>query len=131
MPLRQWLSRAQPLPGSPGAARLPVDAGDWLAAAGDVAAAGGQLLALSATPAAQGACVRAALLQAAGLLVCELEISTAEERYPGLQRLFPAAARMQRFGPRPELAWRSAPVVLLLSLEAYVYWSVASFETMP
>jgi hypothetical protein len=42
-----------------------------------------------------------------------------------------AAARMQRFGPRPELAWRSAPVVLLLSLEAYVYWSVASFETMP
>ena len=42
-----------------------------------------------------------------------------------------AAARMLRFGPRAELPRPSAAILLLLSAEAYVYWSVASFETMP
>ncbi|MFI4932576.1 MAG: Ni,Fe-hydrogenase III large subunit [Burkholderiales bacterium] len=95
MPLGQWLSRAQPLPGSPSAMRVAVDAGDWLAAAGDAAAAGGQLLSLWATPATR-ALVRAALLHGGGLLVLELELPAADSSYPGLQRLFPAASRMQR-----------------------------------
>ncbi len=105
MPLRLWLARAQPLPGSPASVRLAVDTGDWLAAAGDVAATGGQLLSLWATPAmqsvtapsdAKGALVRAALLHGAGLLVLELALPGTNARYPGLQSLFPAASRMQR-----------------------------------
>ncbi|MDE2218796.1 MAG: NADH-quinone oxidoreductase subunit C [Gammaproteobacteria bacterium] len=92
MPLRQWLARAHTLPGSPAAVRVAVDAADWLAAAGDVAATGGQLLALWAT--AHGGRVHAAFLHGGGLLV--LELPTAQARYPGLQLLFPAAARMQR-----------------------------------
>jgi Ni,Fe-hydrogenase III large subunit/Ni,Fe-hydrogenase III component G len=99
VPLRQWLARAQPVPGSPATVRVAVDASGWLAAAGDAAAAGGQLLALWATAAAQdsaGALVRAALLHGAGLLVLELQLPTVDARYPGLQLLYPAAARMQR-----------------------------------
>jgi Ni,Fe-hydrogenase III large subunit len=96
MPLRRWLTRSQPLPGSPASARAAVDSGEWLAAAGEAAAAGGQLLSLWATPKAHGALVRAALLHDAGLLVLELDLPAADSRYPGLQRIFPAAARMQR-----------------------------------
>jgi Ni,Fe-hydrogenase III large subunit len=94
--LAQWLERAQPLPGCPRAAHVAVDASDWLAAASDTAAAGGQLLALWATPGARNAIVRAALLHGGGLLVLELEHATADTLYPGLQKLFPAASRMQR-----------------------------------
>jgi Ni,Fe-hydrogenase III large subunit len=103
MPLRRWLERAQALPGSPAAARVVVDATDWLAAAGDVAAAGGQLLALwggnapdAGDALAPAALVRAALLHEHGLVVLELALPAADGRYPGLQSIFPAAARMQR-----------------------------------
>jgi Ni,Fe-hydrogenase III large subunit len=98
MPLRRWLERAQALPGSPSAARVVVDATDWLAAAGDVAAAGGQLLALwgKNAPHAGGGLVRAALLHEHGLLVLELALPAADGQYPGLQSIFPAASRMQR-----------------------------------
>jgi Ni,Fe-hydrogenase III large subunit len=96
VPLRQWLARAQPVPGSPASMRVAVDAGDWLAAAGDAAAAGGQLLALWATASASDALVRAALLHGGGLLVLELALPAADAGYPGLQLLFPATSRMQR-----------------------------------
>ncbi len=98
MPLRKWLERAQALPGSPSAARVVVDVTDWLAAAGDVAAAGGQLLALwgANVPAAGDARVRAALVHESGLLVLELALPATDGLYPGLQSIYPAASRMQR-----------------------------------
>jgi Ni,Fe-hydrogenase III large subunit len=80
-----------------------VEATDWLAAAGDVAAAGGQLLALWGRNAphvggelSRAALVRAALLHEQGLLVLELALPATDGQYPGLQSIFPAAARMQR-----------------------------------
>jgi Ni,Fe-hydrogenase III large subunit/Ni,Fe-hydrogenase III component G len=98
MPLRRWLERAHTLPGSPSALRAVVNAADWLAAAGDVAAAGGQLLSLWGTnaAAANSALVRAALLHETGLLVLELALPGSDGQYPGLQSIFPAASRMHR-----------------------------------
>lgn len=88
----------QPLPGSPGATWLAVNAGEWLQSAGDVAAAGGQLLAMWANPAANGAgaFVRAALMHGGRVLVLELTLLQATEGYPGLQSIFLSASRMQR-----------------------------------
>jgi len=99
MPLSRWWPQVSALPGSPSAGALAVDADDWLAAAGDVAAAGGQLLALWVTAgqdAAAPATVRAAMLVDGRLLVLALRVRTATGRYPGLHGLFPAASRMQR-----------------------------------
>jgi Ni,Fe-hydrogenase III large subunit len=88
----------QPLPGSPGAASLPVNAAEWLQAAGDVAAANGQLLAMWATPSAgaAGALLRAALLHAGRIVVLELTVPPGGDAYPGLQAIFLSATRMQR-----------------------------------
>jgi Ni,Fe-hydrogenase III large subunit/Ni,Fe-hydrogenase III component G len=98
MPWSKWQARMQPLPGSPGATRLAVSAAEWLQAAGDVAAADGQLLAMWATPAANGASafMRAALMHAGRVLVLELTLMQAAEVYPGLQSIFLSASRMQR-----------------------------------
>ena len=99
MPLARWWSQATTLPGSPGAAALDVDAGDWLAAAGDVAAAGGQLVSLWTTSghgAGEPATAHAAFLADARLLVLTLRLRGATTSYPGLQVIFPAASRMQR-----------------------------------
>jgi len=99
MPLSRWWPQVSALPGSPSAGALDVGADNWLAAASDVAAAGGQLLALWATagqdPAAP-ATVRAALLFEGRLLVLTYPVRAANGRYPGLHGLFPAASRMQR-----------------------------------
>src|SRR5512137_2275790 len=99
MPLSRWWPQVTALPGSAAAVALEVDAEGWLAAACDVAAAGGQLLALwtsSGVNADAPATVRAALLVDGRLLVLTLHLPTPAARYPGLQELFPAAARMQR-----------------------------------
>src|SRR5882672_12659283 len=99
MPVARWWSRAVPLPGSPTAAALEVDATSWLAVAGDVAAAGGHLLALWVTLGGAGgasANVRAGFLIDGRLLVAQLPVTDLQPRYRGLQALFPCAARMQR-----------------------------------
>jgi Ni,Fe-hydrogenase III large subunit len=99
MPLARWWSQATTLPGSPGGGMLDVDAAGWFVAAGDVAAAGGQLLALWATPADRASTqptVQAAYLTDARLLVLTLRLQGAKDLYPGLQGVFPAATRMQR-----------------------------------
>jgi Ni,Fe-hydrogenase III large subunit len=99
MPLARWWSQATTLPGSPGAAALDVDADGWLAAAGDVAAAGGQLVSMWTTSghgAVEPATAHAAFLTDARLLVLTLRMHDADARYPGLQMIFPAASRMQR-----------------------------------
>jgi Ni,Fe-hydrogenase III large subunit len=76
-----------------------VTAEQWVQAATDAAAAGGQLLALWATvDAADSSSVilRAALMWDLGVLVLELRVRDDGSRYPGLQGIFPAASRMQR-----------------------------------
>jgi Ni,Fe-hydrogenase III large subunit len=99
MPLARWWSQATQPPGSPGAAALDVDAAGWLAAAGDVAAAGGQLVSIWTTSghgADEPATAHAAFLADARLLVLTLRLHGATAGYPGLQVIFPAASRMQR-----------------------------------
>jgi Ni,Fe-hydrogenase III large subunit len=99
MPLARWWSQAMTLPGSPGAGTVELSASDWLAAAHDVASAGGQLLSLW-TSVADGresrAAAHAAFLVDARLLLLTLPIADAHGHYPGLQQVFPAATRMQR-----------------------------------
>ena len=97
MPMAAWQNRAQALAGSPAAMRLAVTAAEWLQIATELAAASGQLLAMWATPVAgEHALVRAALLLRARVLVLELAVPQDAQGYPGLQAIFPAAARMQR-----------------------------------
>src|SRR6185437_7937687 len=51
MPVTKWWSRAREVPGTPRARGLGVMAEDWSQCAGDVAASGGRLLAMWASPA--------------------------------------------------------------------------------
>ena len=99
MALKRWWSQAEPLAGKPSGAILGVGASEWQSATTDAAAAGAQLVALWTTlyPGdAPAAIVRAALLVDGGLLVLELPLAHAAQRYRGLEDLYPAAARMQR-----------------------------------
>ncbi len=97
MPLRVWTALSEPLPGAPGLRALTVSEDQWRRVAEDMAAAGGRLLALWAsgneriTPT-----VHAAFLSDRAGLVVTLSIDDTETPYPGLEDLFPAAARMQR-----------------------------------
>jgi Ni,Fe-hydrogenase III large subunit len=70
---------------------------EWMYAASDAAAGGGELMALWATPDPSDsfALLRCALLCDRDVLVLELPVRDGEH-YPGLQALFPAASRMQR-----------------------------------
>lgn len=98
MALRHWLERAGTIAGAPGCMALEAHRDEWWQTAQDVAAAGGRLLALWAAPAdAEGgsAGIYAAFLVPSQLLIVGLPLGT-DEPYPGLQELFPAAARMQR-----------------------------------
>jgi Ni,Fe-hydrogenase III large subunit len=98
MPLRRWLDQALPLPGAPAQALLRVQRADWLSVAQAVAAAGGRLLALWATPPARDgadAVVRAAFMADSSAGVVEVGVPPGGT-YPGLQDIFPAAVRMQR-----------------------------------
>lgn len=97
MPLRRWWDSAETAAGALPMRRRRVDAGEWLQAATDTAAAGGRLLALWAGEGAAPALwVRAALALDAGVLVLELPLPAGEPVYRSLHTLFPAAARMQR-----------------------------------
>ena len=103
MPLRRWWDRAEPVSGAPQVRGLGVRSEEWLQVAQDVAAAGGVLHALwgSSTAASGGSAgeraVYAAYLTDQGVLVVELALPVdAAHLYPGLESIFPAAARMQR-----------------------------------
>ncbi len=97
MSMQHWWARAKPLPGRTTGGRVVVAAAEWLQAASDAAAAGGELLSLWVTPPDVGSgAVHAALLVDSAVLLLEQEIRDGSERYQGLQELFPAAARMQR-----------------------------------
>ena len=96
MPLRAWLSRSESQPGAPGLYALEVRSDEWAQLAQDVAAAGGWLAALWASPADPGrACVRAVYHAGHCGVVAGLTLSDGDA-YPGLEGVFPAAARMQR-----------------------------------
>jgi Ni,Fe-hydrogenase III large subunit len=98
MPLRAWWTSGEAIANAPRCRRLRVDSNEWLRVATDAAAAGGQLMALWASPATDSAAeivMRAALLTDVGLLVLELPLPESA-RYRGLQDVFPAASRMQR-----------------------------------
>ena len=97
MPLRRWLSEAEPVAGAPGVCRRAVDAGGWRAAAQDVAASGGRLLTLWASADAVGVpCVWAAYAAEQGVLLVSCAIEPPARAYPALDDLFPAAVRQQR-----------------------------------
>jgi Ni,Fe-hydrogenase III large subunit len=100
MALRHWWEGAEVLSSRVAMRWLRVTRGEWLEVAGDAAAARGQLLALWSSaeplPAIAPAIIRAALRIEAGVLLLELPFSSTDMSYPGLQMVFPAAARMQR-----------------------------------
>src|SRR6185437_10935717 len=98
MPLRIWWEGSRAVADVPPSRLRRVTSEQWVQATADAAAAGGQLLALwatedSADPSA--VILRAALQWERGILVLELPVRDGA-RYPGLQEMFPAAARMQR-----------------------------------
>jgi Ni,Fe-hydrogenase III large subunit len=95
--VRHWLDRAAVLPGAPRAQLLRVPPSEWQQVAQDMAAGGGRLLALwvsgGTAPAMR---VLSCFAAAEGLLVVELSLASTAEDYPGLEKVFPAATRMQR-----------------------------------
>jgi Ni,Fe-hydrogenase III large subunit len=92
----KWFEGARPLAGAPRVSGLEVDAGQWSAAALDVAAAGGRLVALWAEDTGHGAIVCAAYVAGPGVLVLSLPLVEKRAEYPALHDIYPAAARMQR-----------------------------------
>jgi len=97
MPLRRWWESAGELAGAAHARILPVTGESWRQAVLDAAASGGRLLALWTGHGGPGErVVCAALMCDPGLLVLRMSLPDAEEVYPGIQDLFPAANRMQR-----------------------------------
>jgi Ni,Fe-hydrogenase III large subunit/Ni,Fe-hydrogenase III component G len=99
MPLRAWLARSALQPGAPGLRALHVSREEWRQVAQDLAASGGRLIAHWASANEVGLpCVRAFFLsEHTGLLVSlVLADREAPPPYPGLEGLFPSAARMQR-----------------------------------
>ncbi len=96
MPLRAWLSRSEPQLGARGLRALHVSSDEWRQLARDVAAAGGWLATLWASPADSGkACVHAVYRAEESGLVVSVTVGQ-RDTYPGLEEVFPAAARMQR-----------------------------------
>jgi Ni,Fe-hydrogenase III large subunit/Ni,Fe-hydrogenase III component G len=97
MNVHLWFDRAAVLPGAPGLHRLRTSREQWRQVAGELAASGGRLLALWASPDAGPAMrVHACYAAEPGMLVVELLLASAAQDYPGLEELFPAADRMQR-----------------------------------
>ncbi len=98
MPLRAWLARSERQCGAPGLHALNVSREEWRQVAQDLAAAGGRLVALWTSGNERGMpCVRAFFLAERSGLLLNLTLAPNDARpYPGLDDLFPAAARMQR-----------------------------------
>jgi len=144
MPLSGWFSRSQAQPGAPGLYALALATEEWRPLAQDVAAAGGRLLALWASQdLSNRPLLRATFLADRGGILATVQLADAHAPYPGIEDLFPAAARMQRaiadlsglrstdtdrrpwlrhaaWGPEhPPLASRQAPLVTERGLDAY------------
>ena len=97
MPIRRLFEESVACTGAPGVRSLVVSRQSWRQAAGDMAAAGGRLVALWANGGENDERnVRAALIADAGMLVLQLPVVATDADYPGLEDLFSAAGRMQR-----------------------------------
>ena len=97
MPLRVWSASSEPHPGAPGLRALSVSREQWRAAAQDLAAASGRLVALWAGGAERSvSTIHAAFVAERVGLILTLPIVDPDTPYPGLEDLFPSAARMQR-----------------------------------
>jgi Ni,Fe-hydrogenase III large subunit/Ni,Fe-hydrogenase III component G len=97
MALQEWIARSHAQAGAPGLRALTVSAEQWRHIAEDMAAAGGRLVALWGSRDENGVHrARAAFLTERQGLLLTLPIADPEAPYPGLEDLFPAAARMQR-----------------------------------
>jgi Ni,Fe-hydrogenase III large subunit/Ni,Fe-hydrogenase III component G len=98
MVLHAWFDRSETHSGAPGLRALTVLHDQWRQVAQDLAAAGGRLLALWASGGTELAApkIHAAFLTDLGGLVLTVPITDPDTHYPGIEDLFPAAARMQR-----------------------------------
>ena len=97
MALRAWYARSEIQPGAPGLRALTVSCDEWRRVVEDLAAAGSRLVALWASRDDRAApTIRAVFLAEGGGLVACLRLADADSPYPGIEDLFPAAARMQR-----------------------------------
>src|SRR3954468_23029851 len=98
MSLQSWFNRSDLQHGAPGLRALTVPREQWLPAVFDLSTAGARLLALWADGAKQATPLIHAVFLAPGSggLVLTLAMVDANEPYPGIAELFPAAARMQR-----------------------------------
>ena len=97
MAYRAWFHLIDTQPGAPGLRTLTVPDEQWREVVKEIAAAGGRLVALWASEDASAApIVRAAFLVEEGGLVLNLPVNDPQAPYPGLEDIFPAAARMQR-----------------------------------
>jgi len=96
MPLHAWFERSEVQPGAPGLRALTVTHEEWCRIAQDAAAAGARLLALWASGDPRAPIIQVAFVAEGGGLVLTLPIADADMPYPGIEALFPAAARMQR-----------------------------------
>jgi Ni,Fe-hydrogenase III large subunit len=96
MALQAWFARSSAQPGAPGLRALTVSRAEWREVAQDFAAAGGRLVTIWASRDEHAvSAIRAAFLAEQGGLVLSLAAAPLAP-YPGLEDLFPAAARMQR-----------------------------------
>src|SRR5512146_1184543 len=96
MPIRKWLADSEPVPGAPGMRGIRVSRDQWRSAALDIATAGGRLAALWASGDETGPRVHAVFLVESIGCVLTLPLADPASPYPGMEDLFPAAARMQR-----------------------------------
>src|ERR1700674_5172469 len=98
MVLHAWFDRSEAHSGAPGLRALTVLDDQWRQVAQDLAAAGGRLLSLWASGGTEPAApkIHAAFLTELGGLVLTVPITDPDTHYPGIEDLFPAAARMQR-----------------------------------
>lgn len=97
MDLQEWFDRGgAAIPGIPQALGLTVTRDEWCRVAADMAAGGGRLVAHWASGGGAGEnFVHCAFIADAGVLVSRLPLA-AETDYPGIERWFPSATRMQR-----------------------------------
>jgi Ni,Fe-hydrogenase III large subunit len=97
MPLRNWLARSEPLCGAPNLRALTVSREDWSELAQVLAATRARFVTLWASEGPGAApTIRAVFLTERGGLMVSLPLSARESPYPGLEELFPSAARLQR-----------------------------------
>jgi len=97
MSLQDWLSRSEVHPGAPGMRSLTVPYKQWQEVAAHLAGAGARLISLWASGQTHTApLIHAAFLIEGAGLILTLPLKDSEETYPGIEHLFPSAARMQR-----------------------------------